>query len=66
MDLSAGRRPQKARLGRDFFPNVVEADSFLVLADFFQKDRDAERKGVVVTHVQELPRSPPRSSTPPP
>ena len=40
MDLSAGRLAQRARFGGEFFPNVVEADSRLVFADFFQNDRD--------------------------
>jgi hypothetical protein len=43
-DLSAGRRTQKARFGGEFFPNVVEAGSGLVFADFFQNDRDTGRK----------------------
>ena len=44
-DLSAGRRAQKSRFGGEFFPNVVEAGSGLVFADFFQNDRDTGRKG---------------------
>jgi hypothetical protein len=55
LDLSAGRRAQKARFGGEFFPNVVEAGSGLVFADFFQNDRDTGRKGIVVIHLEELP-----------
>jgi hypothetical protein len=54
-DLSAGRRTQKARFGGEFFPNVVEAGSGLVFADFFQNDRDTGRKGIVVLNLEELP-----------
>jgi hypothetical protein len=54
MDLSAGRRAQKARFGGEFFPTVVEVGSGLVFADFFQNDRDTGRKGIVVIHLQEL------------
>ncbi|HTW08421.1 MAG TPA: hypothetical protein VME46_12970 [Acidimicrobiales bacterium] len=55
LDLSAGRRAQKARFGGEFFPNVVEAGSRLIFADFLQNDRDTGRKGIVVIHLQELP-----------
>ncbi|MHB1496773.1 MAG: DUF6932 family protein [Acidimicrobiales bacterium] len=55
LDLSAGRRAQKARFGGEFFPNVVEADSGLVFADFFQNDRETGRKGIIVVHLEELP-----------
>jgi hypothetical protein len=53
LNLSAGRRAQKARCGGEFFPNVVEAGSGLVFADFFQNDRDTGRKGIVVIHPEE-------------
>jgi hypothetical protein len=55
MDLSAGRLAQRARFGGEFFPNVVEAGSRLIFAEFFQNDRDTGRKGIVVIHLQELP-----------
>jgi hypothetical protein len=48
LDLSDGRRAQKARFGGELFPNVTEVDSGLVFADFFQNDRETVRKGIVV------------------
>ncbi len=36
-----------------FFPNVVEAGSGLVFAEFFQNERDTSRKGVVVIDLTE-------------
>ena len=53
LDLSNGRRAQKDRFGGEFFPNVVEAGSGLVFADFFQNERDTGRKGVVVIDLTE-------------
>jgi hypothetical protein len=55
LDLSAGRRAQKARFAGEFFPNVIEAGSSLVFSDFFQNDRDTGRKGIVVLDLKELP-----------
>jgi len=54
LDLSAGRAAQKQRFGGEFFPNVIEASSGLVFADFFQNDRDTGRKGIVVIDLEEL------------
>jgi len=54
LDLSAGRAAQKQRFGGEFFPNVIEAGSGLVFADFFQNDRDTGRKGIVVIDLEEL------------
>ena len=48
LDLSDGRRAQKARFGGELFPNVNELGSGLVFADFFQNDRETGRKGIVV------------------
>ena len=48
LDLSDGRRAQKDRFGGELFPNVTEAGSGLVFADFFQNDRETGRKGIVV------------------
>jgi hypothetical protein len=48
LDLSAGRGAQKRRFGGEFFPNVIEAGSGLVFAEFFQYERDGSRKGIVV------------------
>ena len=48
LDLSDGRRAQKARFGGELFPNVNELGSGLAFADFFQNDRETGRKGIVV------------------
>ncbi len=50
LDLSAGRAAQKRRFGGEFFPNVAEAGSGLVFAEFFQNERDGSRKGIVVVN----------------
>lgn len=52
LDLSAGRIAQKERFGGEFFPNVIEAQSGLVFAEFFQNERDGSRKGIVVVHLE--------------
>jgi hypothetical protein len=52
LDLSAGRAAQKQRFGGEFFPNVIEAGSGLVFAEFFQNDRDTGRKGIVVINLE--------------
>ena len=51
LDLSAGRAAQKRRFGGELFPNVVEAGSGLVFAEFFQNERDTGRKGIVVIDI---------------
>lgn len=51
LDLSGGRAAQKARFGGELFPNVVEAVSGLVFAEFFQNERDTDRKGIVVIQL---------------
>ena len=51
LDLSAGRAAQKSRYGGELFPNVIEAKSGLVFAEFFQNERDTGRKGVVVLKI---------------
>lgn len=48
LDLSDGRAAQKVRFGGESFPNVVEAGSGLVFAEFFQIERDATRKGIIL------------------
>jgi hypothetical protein len=48
LDLSSGRAAQKRRFGGEFLPNVIEAGSGLVFAEFFQNERDGSRKGIVV------------------
>lgn len=48
-----GEPAQKERFGGEFFPNVVEAESGLVFAEFFQNERDTGRKGIVVLQLKE-------------
>ena len=51
LDLSNHRAAQKARFGGELFPNVVETQSGLSFAEFFQNERDTSRKGIVVIHL---------------
>ena len=51
LDLSEGRGAQKSRYGGELFPNVIEAESGLVFAEFFQNERDTGRKGIVVLKI---------------
>lgn len=53
-EFTDGRAAQKQRFGGEFFPNVVEADSGLVFAEFFQNERDTSRKGIVVLRLKEV------------
>lgn len=46
--MAAGRRLQKERFGGEWFLNVLERDSGLFFATFFQRDRNAVDKGLVV------------------
>jgi len=55
LDLSAGRAAQKRRFGGEFFPNVTEAGSGLVFAEFFQNERDGSHKGIVVMRLEGRP-----------
>lgn len=54
LDVSAGRAAQKARFGGELLPNVKEAGSGLVFAEFFRNERDTCRKGIVVVKIGEL------------
>ena len=51
MDLANRRAAMKARFGGEQFPNVVEAGSELVFAEFFQNERDTGRRGIVVIRI---------------
>jgi hypothetical protein len=51
LDLSNKRAAQKARFGGELFPNVVETQSGLTFAEFFQNERDTGRKGIVVIYI---------------
>ncbi len=52
LDLSERRRAQKERFGGELFPNVIETQSGLSFAEFFQNERDTGRKGIVVIDLQ--------------
>ena len=52
-EFADGRATQKQRFGGEFFPNVIETESGLVLAEFFQNERDTGRKGIVVLQLRE-------------
>ncbi len=51
LDLSDHRRAQKERFGGELFPNVIETQSGLSFAEFFQNERDTGRKGIVVIDI---------------
>jgi hypothetical protein len=51
-DLSPGRPAQKAEFGCEFFPNVVEVGSGEYFVEFFQRDRDGERKGIIAIDLE--------------
>lgn len=51
LDLSQGRLVQKERFGGELLPNVTEAGSGLVFAEFFRNERDTGRKGIVVLRL---------------
>jgi hypothetical protein len=55
LDVSSGRAVQKRRFGGEFLPNVIEAESGLAFADFFQNDRETGKKGIVVLWIKEQP-----------
>ena len=43
--------PHRSRYGGELFPNMIEAESGLVFAEFFQNERDTGRKGIVVLKI---------------
>ena len=51
LDLSNRRATQKERFGGELFPNVIETQSGLSFAEFFQNERDTSRKGIVVIRL---------------
>ncbi len=51
-DLADGRRAQKDRFGGEFLPDVVESVSGLRFAEFFQRDRGGEAKGIIVLELK--------------
>ncbi len=52
LDLTANRAAQKHRFGGELFPNVTEAGSSLVFAEFFQNERDGSREGVAALNLE--------------
>lgn len=54
LDLSPGGPAQKAEFGCEFFSNIVEAGSGEHFVEFFQRDRDGQRKGIVVIDLEEF------------
>ena len=54
LDLSPGQPAQRAEFGCEFFPNIVEAGSVEYFVEFFQRDRDGQRKGIVVIDLEEF------------
>jgi hypothetical protein len=54
LDFSPGRPSQKAEFGCEFFPNIIEAGSGTYFVEFFQHDRDGQRKGIIVINLKEL------------
>jgi len=53
LDLSPGRPQQKAEFGCEFFPNITEAASGRYFVEFFQRDRDGRRKGIIVINLDQ-------------
>jgi hypothetical protein len=51
LEMSNQRASQKARFGGELFPNVVESQSGLSFAEFFQNERDTSHKGIVVINL---------------
>jgi hypothetical protein len=48
MEFGNDRAAQKLKFGGEFFPNIVEAGSGLLFADFFQIRKDnGDRKGII-------------------
>lgn len=49
-----GRRAQKERFRGEFLPNVVEKGSGVDFVEFFQQERDASQKGIVVMDLRRI------------
>lgn len=52
IDLADGRRSQKDRFGSELLPDVVESGSGLRFAEFFQRGRSGEAKGIIVLELK--------------
>jgi hypothetical protein len=55
LDFSNGRAAMKARYGGELFPASWSAAAGILYRDFFQKDRNGVRKGVVQIDLGSLP-----------
>lgn len=56
LDFTHARTTQKERFGGELFPAIARADpeSGALFLDFFQRDRDGERKGIVQIDLEDL------------
>ena len=56
LDFTHARTAQKERFGGELFPAIARADpeSEALFLDFFQRDRDGERKGIVQIDLEDL------------
>ena len=56
LDFTHSRTAQKERFGGELFPAIAQADpeSGALFLDFFQRDRDGERKGIVQIDLEGL------------
>lgn len=52
LDLADGRRVQKARFGGELLPDMTEAGSGLRFAEFFQRDRSGQPKGIILLELK--------------
>ena len=51
-DLADARRAQKARFGGELLPDMTEAGSGLRFAEFFQRDRGGQPKGIILLELK--------------
>ena len=51
LDIQAPRAAQKARYGGDLFPTADLSGSGFTFLDFFQRDREGERKGIILIRL---------------
>ncbi len=51
-DLGDGRLAQKQRFGGELFPDWTESETGLRFAEFFQRDRSGNRKGIIVLELK--------------
>lgn len=51
-DLADGRRTQKTRFGGELLPDITELGSGLRFAEFFQRDRSGQPKGIILLELK--------------